>query len=160
MYVQQGYNDDKNKQRRLITDFHGNGGSRTDQYENFQYYTYPHGEQYLVIGIDDLQFTSDLVAHILKNRSIEPSRIYASGKSNGGGFVSTLACSSNGDEFAASAMAALALYIDCNANRGINVAPSCGGGRPRKILQAHGSNDQTIPYDALDNGYRHLPRIN
>lgn len=57
-------------------------------------------------------------------------------------------------------MAALALYIDCNANRGINVAPSCGGGRPRKILQAHGSNDQTIPYDALDNGYRHLPRIN
>jgi poly(3-hydroxybutyrate) depolymerase len=156
MYVPDGYNDHKNTPRKLIIDFHGNGGSPEGQYENSQYYKYPQGSGHLVAyplginrswqgasyatpGVDDLQFTSDLVAHIRTNYCVDPKRIYASGKSNGGGFVDLLACSDNGNEFAAFAMAAAALYTD-------NAPSPCGGTRPRKIIHAHGFKDNTIRY--------------
>ncbi|KAJ9657004.1 hypothetical protein H2198_004604 [Neophaeococcomyces mojaviensis] len=121
MYVPDGYDDDRNTPRKLIIDFHGNSGSPKNQHENSQYYNYPQGKEYLVVyplgvdeswqgapysthGVDDLQFTSDLVAHIRNNYCVNPKQIYASGKSNGGGFVDLLACSDNGNEFAAFAM--------------------------------------------------------
>ena len=63
--------------------------------------------------------------------------MYASGKSNGGGFVDTLACSDNGDEFAAFGMASAALYTDLSLG-------SCT--KKRAILESHGDKDTTIPY--------------
>jgi poly(3-hydroxybutyrate) depolymerase len=90
-----------------------------------------------VESVDDLQFTTDLVAHVQGEYCIDSSRLYASGKSNGGGFVDTLACSDHGDQFAAFAMAAAALYTD--TSRG-----SCT--KKRAILESHGLADATIPY--------------
>ena len=74
---------------------------------------------------------------------VDDERIYASGKSNGGGFVDTLACSPNGNEFAAFAMASAALYTDLNQS-------SCP--YKRAILEAHGTNDTVIPYTPKKDG--------
>lgn len=158
MYVPPDY--DPIVQHSLIIDFHGKGGTPAGQYNNSMYWAHPEGQNYLVAypaGIDhawqgapyanhsinDLQFTTDLLAQLRQQYCIDPTRIYASGKSNGGGFVDSLACSSNGDAFAAFAMAAPALYPDLN-----NTNASCPAGhRPRKILQAHGGSDPRIHYN-------------
>lgn len=75
------------------------------------------------------------------NYCIDDNRIYANGKSNGGGFVGTLACDPLGSNFAAFAPVSGALYTDiddsspCHPNR--NVTP---------ILEFHGFMDDIIPY--------------
>ncbi|OTA22083.1 hypothetical protein BTJ68_14755 [Hortaea werneckii EXF-2000] len=119
-----------------------------------QYYTYQRSEDYVVVypqgydkhwqgpsyateGVDDLRFTSDLLAHMESEYCIDSSRVYASGKSNGGGFVDLLACSDAGDAFAAFAMASAALYTDTSLD-------SCT--KRRAILESHGDQDTTIPY--------------
>ncbi|KAK9685318.1 hypothetical protein K7432_015534 [Basidiobolus ranarum] len=154
------YNDHPYKKWPLIIDFHGNGGTPEQQYNNSMYYAYAAGQKYIVVypagvskhwqgpsyavpGVDDLQFTTDLLEVIRNNYCIDSNHIYASGKSNGGGFVDTLACSDNGDEFAAFAMAAAALYTDTSR---------AGCNKSRPILEAHGLADRTIPYKGTSDG--------
>jgi poly(3-hydroxybutyrate) depolymerase len=125
-----------------------------------QYYNYTAGNQYIAVypqgvsssregpsyatpGVDDLQFTSDLLDHLNSTYCIDSNRIYASGKSNGAGFVDTLACSDHGDRFAAFAMASAALYTD-------NSEGNCT--KKRAILESRGLNDTTIPYNGTANG--------
>jgi len=95
------------------------------------------GPSYACPGVNDIDFVSDLLTYLEDNFCIDIDRIYASGKSNGGGFVDTLACSDVGDKFAAFAMAAAALYTDTSFG-------SCD--KKRAILEAHGDADTTIPY--------------
>ncbi|KAL1605126.1 hypothetical protein SLS60_004669 [Paraconiothyrium brasiliense] len=152
--VPDGYNDDKNKPRKIIFDFHGRNGSPESQYKNSQYDKYDAGKEYIgvypagvneswqgapyaVEGVDDVLFVKDLLAQMRQEYCIDDDHVYASGKSNGGGFVDTLACSDEGDEFAAFAMASAALYDDTSKDR-------CN--KKRAILEAHGGNDTTIPY--------------
>lgn len=145
----------------LILDFHGSGGTGWTQYLNSQYPSYPAGrEHYLAVypqgvdgnwqganystpGVNDLQFTTDLLAHLRQRYCVDPNRVYASGKSNGGGFVDLLACSDNGDDFAAFAMAAPALYPDLNQTW-------CT--KRRAIIDSHGDEDATIPYHPVEDG--------
>lgn len=160
IYIPESYNDDPSKQWPLIIDYHGNGDTPSDQFNNSMYYTYPAGQGYLAVypagvnkhwqgpsyatpGVNDLQFTTDLISHIQTEYCIDSDHIYASGKSNGGGFVDTLACSDNGDQFAAFAMAAAALYTDTQ---------EAGCPKKRAILEAHGDNDTTIPYGGDPDG--------
>lgn len=156
--VPETYNDDPHRAWPLILDYHGNGGNSTQQYNNSQYFKYAKGQEYLVVypnsfngswqsanysidhtteGAVDLDFTTDLVQHIREEYCIDDNRIYASGKSNGGGFVDLLACSDHGDEFSAFAMAAPALYSDLKKS-------DCS--KKRAIIQSHGDQDATIPY--------------
>ncbi|KAK2737640.1 hypothetical protein FQN55_000996 [Onygenales sp. PD_40] len=152
--VPDGYNDHLGKKWPLIVDYHGKNGSPSNQYKVSLFDQYPKGQKYLAVypagvekawqgpsyaveGVDDLQFTTDLLAHLRENYCIDDNRIYASGKSNGGGFVDLLACSDNGDEFAAFAMAAAALYTDLEYS---------GCPKRRAILESHGEKDETIPY--------------
>lgn len=160
--VPNDYNDNPNKRRALIIDYHGSGGNAWQQYDNSQYYNYAAGEEYLVVypnaygsnhswqgpsyappGVSDLNFTTDLLDHIMEQYCIDTSMVYASGKSNGGGFVDTLACSDNGDRFAAFAMASAALYTDTSQD-------SCS--KKRAILESHGDMDSTIPYHPTEPG--------
>lgn len=169
IYVPQGYNDNPSKLRKLIFDYHGNDDTPEQQYNNSQYSANPEGEKYIVVypagvkkhwqsapyaikGVDDLQFTTDLLAHIRTQYCINSNHVYASGKSNGGGFIDFLACSDNGNEFAAFAMASAALYSD-------NAENQCGGGRPRAILESHGENDTTISYHGGPRNGAELPNI-
>ncbi|MGH3631566.1 MAG: alpha/beta hydrolase family esterase, partial [Sciscionella sp.] len=41
---------------------------------------------------DDVLFVSDLLDHLQHTLCVDPDRIYATGKSNGGGFTALLAC--------------------------------------------------------------------
>lgn len=153
--VPDGYNDDPNKPRKLIFDFHGRAGNPEDQYHNSAYDQYDAGKEYIGVypagvnkawqgapysaeGVDDVQFVKDLLENMRNEYCIDNNHVYASGKSNGGGFVDTLACSDVGDEFAAFAMAAAALYDDNSVDR-------CS--KKRAILESHGGNDATIAYD-------------
>ncbi|KAK3214272.1 hypothetical protein GRF29_28g2547972 [Pseudopithomyces chartarum] len=152
--VPDGYNDDTFKPRKVIFDFHGRNGSPENQYKNSQYDKYDAGKEYLVVypagvdaawqgapyavqGVDDVLFVKDLLKRMREQYCVDDNHVYASGKSNGGGFVDTLACSDEGGEFAAFAMAAAALYDDTSKER-------CS--KRRAILEAHGGNDDTIKY--------------
>ncbi len=104
------------------------------------------GPTYADPSVDDLAFTADLVQHIEDSYCIDSKRVYASGKSNGAGFVGTLACSAQGSLFAAFAMSSAALYTD-NLGAGAGDRP-CVRSRPvLPIFEVHGSADGTIHYD-------------
>ena len=164
--VPDSYAADASTPRPLILDFHGHGerDSPANQAGNSRYHDYDSGKDYLVVypeglpGTDgkkawqgakyatanDLQFVTDLLAHLEDTYCIDTTRIYASGKSNGGGFVDLLACSDEGDAFAAFAMASAALYAD--------ITPYPGGScnKRRAILESHGTDDDVIPYEGSD----------
>ncbi|KAB8342741.1 hypothetical protein FH972_022339 [Carpinus fangiana] len=170
--VPDGY--DANRQYPLIVDYHGNGGSSDSQYGNSRYDQYDEGRTNFIAvypqgldghwegagyadkGVSDLQFTTDLVQHMRENYCIDSARIYASGKSNGGGFVGTLACDPAGGDFAAFGMASAALYTD---NLG-DTARECKPARPSiPILESHGTADTTISYDGGEGYGGALPAI-
>ncbi|KAK5682503.1 hypothetical protein LTS10_005631 [Elasticomyces elasticus] len=149
---------DAQKKYPLIFDYHGSSNTPLNQRDNSAYYNYTN--KYLVVypegrglnwqgptyaaGSNDLLFTDDLLAHVAAQYCIDPQHIYASGKSNGGGFVDTLACSDVGDKFAAFAMASAALYTDTK----LTACPN----RKRAILEAHGDKDSIIPYVPTKDG--------
>ncbi|MGC7098621.1 alpha/beta hydrolase family esterase [Amycolatopsis lurida] len=96
---------------------------------------------------DDVLFTSDLLTKLQSQLCVDPRRIYATGKSNGGGFVGVLACHLPG-RIAAFAPVAGAYYPQ---------GGECSPSRPAPILAFHGTADATIPYDG--NPAKGLPAI-
>ncbi|MEV6304855.1 alpha/beta hydrolase fold domain-containing protein [Actinoplanes sp. NPDC051861] len=98
-------------------------------------------------GVDDVLFTSDLLNQLQRQLCVDASRIYVSGKSNGGGFAAVLACRLSG-RIAASAQVSGAFYPQGGA---------CEPARPTPILEFHGSADATIPYDG--NPVKELPPV-
>lgn len=155
----------------LIIDYHGHGGSSSGQHDTSQYDQFqPTG--FLVVypqalgdpsawegadykgnaGADDVEFTLTLIQHIEDNYCVDPERIYASGKSNGGGFVGTLACDARADVFAAFAMASAALYTDNLGDTARECTPAKGK-QPTPVFETHGAADTEIPYYPTDNPY-------
>ncbi|CAJ2507396.1 Uu.00g085820.m01.CDS01 [Anthostomella pinea] len=102
------------------------------------------GANYSEISVaEDLQFVTDLLNEVRAGYCIDNSRIYATGISNGGGFVNTIACSDLGDEFAAFAPASASLYTD---NAG--VSGGCTPARsPLPVLEIHGGSDASVHYE-------------
>ncbi|WVQ73589.1 hypothetical protein IAR50_003168 [Cryptococcus sp. DSM 104548] len=100
--------------------------------------------------VDDIAFVHDIIANVSSTYNIDASRIYASGKSNGGGFTALLACRNDTSSiFAAFAPVSPALYEEslsfygCQTNRGVS------------ILHSHGVADTTCPFTGktpLDGG--------
>ena len=84
-------------------------------------------------GVDDIAFISAAVADISRNVSINPSRVYATGISNGGIMSYTLAC--NTGVFAA---------IGPNAATQLDPCPSP---HPTSVMHIHGNADRLIPYN-------------
>lgn len=116
-------------------------------------------------GPNDISFTLQLITHLEKNYCIDPTRVYASGKSNGGGFTNDLAC----DPVASTRIAAFApvsggYYQNLTSSEDecdpSSVEIQCNPGRSRvPILEFHGTADTTIPYAG---GARHgfcLPTV-
>ena len=149
----------------LILSYHGNGKSALqqetlDQLSNPLFNTdhivvYPQGflnhwqpGPYAISNASDLDFTAALLPHLQNTFCINSNRIYATGKSVGGGFVSALACDPHlGPQFAAFASVSGAYYWDTPSNHtacdpGLR-APS----NQAPMLEFHGVNDTTIPYD-------------
>ncbi|PHH67918.1 hypothetical protein CDD80_413 [Ophiocordyceps camponoti-rufipedis] len=114
------------------------------------------GPSYATPGVDDKAFTAELVDELKKTYCVDETRIYAVGKSNGGGFVNTLACSPVSSNFAAVAIVAGAMYDHANAS----ADESCRPGRlPLPLLEIHATGDKTIPYNGGEGRGGSLPSI-
>jgi poly(3-hydroxybutyrate) depolymerase len=86
---------------------------------------------------------------------VDPARIYATGHSNGGGFVGLLACSADhGGQFAAFAPVSPALYTDLSGND--NCSPQRS---PMPILEFHSRDDPTVFYQGGQGSGGPLPAI-
>lgn len=87
---------------------------------------------------------------------MDSNRIYATGLSNGGGFVATLACDEeDGGIFAAFAPVAGSFYTDVD-----ETSEDCNPARsPLPILEIHGGVDDTTFYDGGEGEGGLLPAI-
>ena len=106
------------------------------------------GAPYEPVGVDDVAFTEDLLDHLQATLCVDADRTYATGKSNGAGLVSMLACRLP-DRFAAVAPVAGAYYPETRT--GCDQAPAV----PAIIV--HGTGDATIPY--AGDADRDLPAV-
>jgi poly(3-hydroxybutyrate) depolymerase len=103
---------------------------------------------------DDLGFTADVLDELEQKLCVDTSRVYATGKSQGGGFVNRLACDPTlSTRIAAFAPVSGAYYIDgvSKAECGsppvddIDLDAVCSPGRKGvPILAFHGGNDKII----------------
>jgi polyhydroxybutyrate depolymerase len=105
------------------------------------------GAPYSAPGVDDVAFTGDLLDELAATLCVDERRVYATGKSNGAGFVGILGCVL-ADRIAAIAPVAGAFYPN-----GIDCRPS----RPVPVIEFHGTGDVTIPY--AGDADRGLPAI-
>ena len=88
-------------------------------------------------GVDDVQFTRDLLGAIEADYCIDPKRVFATGFSNGGFLSHRLGCEMS-DVFGAIAPVAGVL----------GEAPSsCKPKRPIPVLDFHGLSDPVVPYN-------------
>ncbi|KFZ23959.1 hypothetical protein V502_01566 [Pseudogymnoascus sp. VKM F-4520 (FW-2644)] len=160
-------NYDENKPTPLIISYHGKGGNsgkqRTlDRFDDNSWnpdhlVVWPNGvngswqgPSYATSGVSDEDFTTDLIAYLRKAFCVDSGRIYAAGKSNGGGFTGTLACSpGHGGDFAAFAACSGAFYTDAVEDPNDSCHPARS---PLPILEFHGTNDSTIPYKPTGDG--------
>jgi polyhydroxybutyrate depolymerase len=106
------------------------------------------GAPYSAPGVDDVQYTRDLLDQLEASLCVDTRRVYATGKSNGAGFTGILACDLS-DRIAAIAPVAGAFY--CNGH------PNCSPTRPVPVIDFHGTGDVTIPY--AGDSDRGLPAI-
>ena len=138
----------------LVIGFHGNGSDGAE----FQNYTglptlpaltvFPDGDLNdgkrswqgapYASGADDVAFVSDLLDSIESEHCVDLNRVYATGKSNGGGMVSVLACNLR-DRFSAFAPVAGAYYPQSTEG--------CDYSTPTPMLAIHGTGDATMHYE-------------
>ena len=87
-------------------------------------------------GADDVGFVADLLDRLGDTLCLDPARVYATGKSEGGGFTALLACRMSG-RIAAFATVSGAFYP----------GTGCAAGPPVPLLDLHGTADPVIHYD-------------
>lgn len=168
----------------LILSFHGASatsqtqegltGFSTTQYNSDTIVVYPQGingywqgAPYSTAGVDDVAFTTQLLANLSSTYCVDPNRVYASGFSNGGGFVGTLACDPAASLlFAAYGAHSGAFYpnvtytASCDPTSVSYQYPSCLPGRAHiPIIEFHGYNDTQIPYFGGAHNNQCLPTI-
>ncbi|KAF4598596.1 Feruloyl esterase B/C/D [Pleurotus pulmonarius] len=167
LYIPIDYNPEE--PAPLILSFHG--GSRiAEQQLNLDNLTskafnrdyivaYPNGIDKTWFGVpgvttDDIGFTTTVIDEISAAYCVDTTRIFATGKSQGGGFVGQLACNTTASRrIAAFAPVSAAFYVSA-PNFGDTCQPAtvpikpCAPGRPDiPILDFHGGADGTINYN-------------
>jgi polyhydroxybutyrate depolymerase len=88
-------------------------------------------------GVDDVGFARAVIDDIAERGCIDPSRVYATGMSNGGFLSHRLACEAS-DVIAAIGPVAGVLGIDSSA---------CTPSRPVPVVHFHGTADAVVQYD-------------
>jgi poly(3-hydroxybutyrate) depolymerase len=106
--------------------------------------------------LEDLQFIHTMMAFIRSEYCVDSSRVYAAGKSNGGGFISSLACNDTvGNQFAAFAAVNGAFYTDLNG-----LGENCNPSRAVvPMIEFHGLVDETIAYEGGEGAGGTTPSI-
>jgi polyhydroxybutyrate depolymerase len=141
----------------LVLGFHGNGGS-AGGFADYAGFTpvsdregfimvYPQGTgEFPTWEIDpvrnnaDVQFVRDLIADLESQCQIDPSRIYATGHSRGGGMANRLACDLSGQIAAIGPVSGTYPLEDV-----------CNIARPVAVMAFHGDADQDVPYSGIKN---------
>ncbi|QIQ01514.1 alpha/beta hydrolase family esterase [Streptomyces liangshanensis] len=141
--------------RSLVLSFHGHGRTAAFQESLTQLsavnalVVYPQGvtgtdgesawqgAPYSAPGVDDIAFTKALITRLQSDLCVDPRKVFASGKSNGGGFAALVGCRL-ADRVAAVATVAAAFYPQ---------GGTCKPQRPVAVLSFHGQADDTIPYN-------------
>ncbi|CAD0088378.1 unnamed protein product, partial [Aureobasidium mustum] len=116
------------------------------------------------VGYDDIGFTMELLANLSSTYCIDSARVYAAGKSNGGGFAANvLACDPKASRVFAGFAGASGAYYQGTTDVGCTDATvtfSCNPGRyPVPIFTTHGDADPTIPYIGGGRRGRCLPSV-
>lgn len=91
-----------------------------------------------VEDVDDVAFVDQLLDSLLTSYSIDATRIFATGFSNGGMFTNRLACE-RADRFAAFAPVAGSIAIE-----------TCDPGRAVPVFAFHGTDDRIVDYQGGD----------
>jgi polyhydroxybutyrate depolymerase len=89
-------------------------------------------------GRDDVSFAEALIDELVARWCVDPTRIYATGMSNGGYFTTRLLCEL-GDRIAAGVAVAGLYHPD-----------GCAPTRPVPLLAFHGTDDRVVPYGGGD----------
>lgn len=114
--------------------------------------TAPLGNQYFNAGFgpgaNDLLYMSDLIDSLKLTYNIDNNRIYSCGMSNGGIMSYYLACNSS-NRFAAAASVTGSML-----NSWFTSAPN----RPFPVMEIHGTNDATVPYNG-DATFSHIDSV-
>ncbi|NBO50534.1 MAG: hypothetical protein EBU80_12615, partial [Chitinophagia bacterium] len=90
------------------------------------------------LGINDISFFSQVCDFMIANHSVDATRIYATGISNGGFMSSRLGCELSNK---IAAIAVVAATMEANA-----ISPSCSPAKPVPAMYIHGSNDPLVPF--------------
>ncbi|KAH6657399.1 ferulic acid esterase [Truncatella angustata] len=99
------------------------------------------GAPYENSTVHDIAYVHDIVKTISATYNVDSKRIYACGKSNGGGFTALLACRPDTSSLiAAFAPVSPALY------QGTFSFHNCTPSRPAPIFHAHGVEDTITPF--------------
>lgn len=146
-------------QMPVVLNFHGYGGTATFQYNRSGLIEVAEREGFILVtpqgsvyrgathwsvggttfgsSVDDVDFIYKLIDALDSNFSINTSRIYSTGMSNGGYMSFLLACELS-DKIAAIASVTGSMtpqtYTACNPTRAV------------PVLQIHGSRDSVVPY--------------
>jgi polyhydroxybutyrate depolymerase len=83
-------------------------------------------------GVDDVAFISAAVADVIKNLSINPAKVYATGMSNGAIMSYTLACNTS-------------IFAAIGPVAGTQLDP-CRTPHPTSVMQIHGTADPLVAY--------------
>lgn len=95
----------------------------------------------------DLAYVRALIMELSRQHGVDPSRVYATGISNGGGMANRLACEMAGEIAAIATVAgAYSRWWDCSPSR------------PIAVLSFHGREDRIVPYEGSEHG-RFVPPI-
>ena len=99
-------------------------------------------------GVDDVQFTRDMVARIASEYCIDPQRIFATGMSNGGFMSNRLACDAADLVAAVAPVASILGLVDCTP------------ARPVPILMFNGTLDPLVPYVSAPKSFARWQGLN
>ncbi|KAJ5611173.1 hypothetical protein N7510_007892 [Penicillium lagena] len=160
----------------VILSYHGGDRTADDQLQLDQltnpdfntraFVVYPQGINNKWQGVpgdttNDIQFTDDILKQIDSKYCIDTTRVWATGKSDGGGFCNVLACNTEmSTRFAAFAPVSGAYYIDTLSCMPSTVDIPCNASRKDiPFLAFHGGNDTTISYWGGERKNECLPTI-
>lgn len=88
--------------------------------------------------VDDVGFTQDMIDYVDANYNLNTERIYSTGMSNGGFMSYVLACELSNE---------IAAIASVTGSMSPPTANSCSPTHPTPVLQIHGTNDPTVPYE-------------
>lgn len=90
------------------------------------------------LGINDVSFFNQMCDYLVTNYSVDDTKIYATGISNGGFMSSRLGCELS------NRIAAIA--VDAATMEATTIAPNCNPGRPMPAMYIHGTSDPFVPF--------------